>query len=38
VIDDMVARLRADGPFEYVRSVPFEPYRPRLYRDLFAGS
>jgi LmbE family N-acetylglucosaminyl deacetylase len=35
VIDDMVARLSADGPYEYVRRVPFEPYRPSLYRGLF---
>ena len=35
VIDDMVARLRADGPYEYIRRVPFEPYRPSLYRGLF---
>ena len=38
VIDEMVARLTADGPYEYVRRVPFEPYRPRIYRDLFSAS
>jgi LmbE family N-acetylglucosaminyl deacetylase len=35
VIDDMVARLRADGPFEYIRRVPSEPYRPSVYRGSF---
>ncbi len=35
VIEPMVARLRADGPFEYVRRARFEAYRPRTYRDLF---
>jgi LmbE family N-acetylglucosaminyl deacetylase len=36
VIDGMVARLSADGPYEYVRRVPSEPYRPSMYRALFA--
>jgi len=35
VIDPMVARLRADGPFEYVRRARFDAYRPRTYRALF---
>lgn len=35
VIDPMVARLRADGPFEYLKRASFEPYRPRTYRGLF---
>ncbi len=35
VIDPMVARLRADGPFEYLQRSRFEAYRPRTYRTLF---
>jgi LmbE family N-acetylglucosaminyl deacetylase len=35
VIDPMIARLRADGPFEYLRRHDQSPYRPGLYRGLF---
>jgi LmbE family N-acetylglucosaminyl deacetylase/fructoselysine-6-P-deglycase FrlB-like protein len=36
VIAPMVERLRADGPFEYLRRATSQPYRPRNYRHAFA--
>jgi LmbE family N-acetylglucosaminyl deacetylase/fructoselysine-6-P-deglycase FrlB-like protein len=34
-IDPMVARIRADGPHEYLARAAEQPYRPRSYRALF---
>jgi LmbE family N-acetylglucosaminyl deacetylase/fructoselysine-6-P-deglycase FrlB-like protein len=34
-IEPMVARIRADGPFEYLARAAEAPYRPRAYRALF---
>jgi LmbE family N-acetylglucosaminyl deacetylase len=36
VIEPLLDRLRGDGPYEYVCRVAREPYRPRVYRRLFA--
>jgi hypothetical protein len=38
VIDEMKARLRADGPYEYFQRATWQPFRPSLYRALFAPS
>ncbi len=35
VIDEMVARLREDGPVEYFRRSPERTYRPAIYGPLF---
>lgn len=37
VIDAMVARIREDGPYEYVARAHNAPYRPRNYRALFGS-
>lgn len=37
-IEELVNKLREDGPVEYIRDVRFRLYSPRRYRDLFAMS
>lgn len=37
-IDDMVARLEADGPVEYFAEASWEPYRPATYASAFAAN
>jgi len=38
VIAEMKQRLRDDGPYEYLQRATWQPFRPALYKDLFARS